>query len=118
MTCYHIRYNIYPLHGAPVEKEEWLSFKTKCDEQQVKRFLIDKCGLNVSIILHQVIGEEQYRDKTGDPLVLLKNKERIDVKNLHEWRLAIPFNILKKLNDDAAETDDRYRNIDKPPPLL
>lgn len=116
MTCYHIRYNIYPVHGAPVEKEEWLSFETKCNEQQVKRLLIDKCGLDVSIILYQVIGEQQYRDNAA--LVLLRDKERIEINNVNEWRLAIPFNMLKKLNADAADTNDRYRNVDEPHPLL
>jgi hypothetical protein len=86
MICYHIRYNIYPLHGAPIEKEEWLSFSTKRDEQQMKRFLSDKCGMKVSIILHQVIGEEQYQDRAADAILLLKNKERVDISNLNEWQ--------------------------------
>lgn len=118
MTCYHIRYNIYSQHGAPVEKEEWLSFNTKRNEEQVKRFLIDKCGSDVSIILHQVIAEEQYRERAPNAILLLKTQERIDISNLNEWRLAIPFNMLRKLNEDAADNDVRYRNIDKPQPLL
>jgi hypothetical protein len=118
MICYHIRYNIYPLNGAPVEKEEWLSFDSKRDEGQVKRFLIDKCGLDVSIILHQVIGEEQYHDRCHDPILPVDNQERIDTSNLNDWRIAIPFNMLRKLNEDADENNIRYRNIDKPPPLL
>ena len=118
MVCYHIRYNIYPLHAAPVEKEEWLTFNTKHNEQQLKRLLIDKYGLNVSIILHQVIGEEQYLDRAAETILVRKNKDQVDFNNLKEWRIAVPENIRKKLNDDAAETDNRYRNIDQPPPLL
>jgi hypothetical protein len=118
MVCYHIRYNIYPLHSAPVEKEEWLTFYTKHNEQQLKRLLIDKFGLNVSIILHQVIGEEQYLDRAAESILLRKNKDGIDLQNLKEWRTAIPANIRKKLNSDAVETDNRYRNINQPPPLL
>ena len=118
MISYHIRYNIYPLHAAPEEKEEWLTFNTKHNEQQLKRLLIDKCGLDVSIILHQVIGEQQYRDRAAEIILVRKNKERIDIHNLKEWRIATPANIRKKLNDDEAETDNRYRNIDHPPPLL
>jgi hypothetical protein len=65
MTYYHIRYNIYPLQTAPVEKEEWLAFETTHNEQQLKRLLIDKYGVNVSIILHQVIAEEKYLDRAA-----------------------------------------------------
>jgi hypothetical protein len=118
MVCYHIRYNIYPLSSAPIEKEEWLTFNTKHDEQQLKRLLIDKYGLNVSIILHQVIAEEQYHDRAADAILLRKNKDDVDIQNLKDWRIAMPENIRRKLNDDADETDNRYRNIDQPPPLL
>ena len=118
MISYHIRYNIYPLHAAPVEKEEWLTFNTKHNEQQLKRLLIDKWGLDVSIILHQVIGDEQYRDRAAETILVRQHKERVDVHNLSEWHIALPASVRKKLNDDAAETNSRYRNIDQPPPLL
>jgi hypothetical protein len=75
MIYYHIRYNIYPVLLAPIEKEEWLSFDAKRDEQQVKRLLSEKCGLDVSIILHQVIGEEQYRDRSTDAIELWKKQQ-------------------------------------------
>ena len=118
MVCYHIRYNIYPLNAAPVEKEEWLTFNTKHNEQQLKRLLIDKWGLDVSIILHQVIAKEQYLDRAAESILVRKKKDLKDIQNLKEWRIAMPANIRKKLNNDAAETDTRYRNIDQPPPLL
>jgi hypothetical protein len=118
MTFYHIRYNIYPLQGAPVEKEEWLTFPAKHNEQQLKRLLIDKNGAKVSIILHQVIGEEQYRNMVADASRLLKEQAQIDKHNLDEWSLAASSQMLNWLNDEAAENDDRYRNVDKPPPLL
>jgi hypothetical protein len=118
MICYHVRYNVYPLSAAPVEKEEWLTFNTTHNEQQLKRLLIDKCGLNVSIILHQVIAEEQYLGRAAETILVRKNKDLVDVQNLKEWQIAMPAHIRKKLNDDASEIDNRYRNIDQPPPLL
>lgn len=118
MTFYHIRYNIYPSHGAPAEKEEWLCFSTKHNEQQLKRLLIGIYGTNVSIILHQVIGEEQYHDRVTAISRLWTEQVRIDISNLNEWRLAAPVRMLKQLNDEAAESDGRYRNTIKPLPLL
>lgn len=117
MVSYHIRYNIYPVHAAPVEKEEWLTFNTRQNDQELKRFLIDRCGLDVCIIMHQVVREEQI-DHAAATLLERQNKNRIDLHNLKEWQIAKPANIRKKLNDDAAEIHNRYRNIDQPPPLL
>jgi hypothetical protein len=48
----------------------------------------------------------------------LKMKVQIDITNLNRWRRAAPSRMLKKLNDEAAESDWRYRNIDRPFPLL
>lgn len=47
-----------------------------------------------------------------------KRQVQTDINNLNKWRLEAPSQMLKKLNDEAAESDDRYRNIDKPFPLL
>jgi hypothetical protein len=48
----------------------------------------------------------------------LKIQTQVDLNNLAKWRLAMPNQTLKKLNDEAAQSDHRYRNIDKPFPLL
>ena len=118
MTFYHIRYNVYLSQGPPVEKEEWLAFSRKHNEQQLKRLLVDKNGAKVSIILHQVIAEEQYHNMAVDASRLLKEQVQLDKSNLDEWRLAAPSQMLKRLNDEAAEGDNRYRNTVKPSPLL
>ncbi len=118
MTFYHIRYNVYPSQGPPVAKEEWLAFSRTHNEQQLKRLLVDKNGAKVSIILHQVIAEEQYHNMVVDASRVLKVQAQIDKSNLDEWRLAAPSQMLKRLNDEAAEGDNRYRNTDKPSPLL
>jgi hypothetical protein len=48
----------------------------------------------------------------------LKRQAQMDIKNLNKWRLAAPLQMLKKLNNEAADNDYRYRNVDKPFPLL
>lgn len=40
-----------------------------------------------------------------------------DFNNLNEWHLAIPGDILIKLNKEENENNERYRNIHKPQPL-
>jgi hypothetical protein len=117
MTYYHIRYNIFPALLAPIEKEEWLSFDAKQDEQQVKQLLREKCGLDVSIILHQLIGEEEYTEGSTDTMEHSKRSSN-DFNNLNEWHLAIPGEILIKLNKEENENNERFRNIHKPEPLL
>jgi hypothetical protein len=47
-----------------------------------------------------------------------KMKVRIDLNNLNRWRRNAPSRMLKKLNDEAADSACRYRNVDKPSPLL
>ena len=48
----------------------------------------------------------------------LKRQVQIDKSNLNRWRIEAPSLMLKKLNEEAADDDHRYRNIDKPLPLL
>ena len=118
MTFYHIRYNIYPEQGGPVEKEDWLALTTNHNEQQLKRLLINSSGTKVSIILHHVICEEEYRNNYARASHTLEEQTKIDETNLNEWRLDSPAQILNQLNDEAIESDHRYRNISKPDPLL
>ena len=47
-----------------------------------------------------------------------KIRVQIDINNLNKWRISAASQMLKKLNDEAAESDYRYRYIDKPSPLL
>ena len=48
----------------------------------------------------------------------VKANIQIRINNLKEWRLAAPQQMIKQLNNEAAVSDERYRNIDKPFPLL
>ena len=48
----------------------------------------------------------------------VKTNIQIKINNLKEWRLAAPQQMLQQLNNEAALSDERYRNIDKPFPLL
>lgn len=61
MVHYHIRYNIYPPPGAPIEKEEWLELQEKLDDQHMTRFLEDKHQSKVTLILSHPISLEEYR---------------------------------------------------------
>ena len=56
------------------------------------------------------------KDFTISPF--LKKQLQLDKNNLNRWHLEAPSLMLKKLNDEAADDDNRYRNIDKPLPLL
>ena len=49
---------------------------------------------------------------------LINAQIKIDINNLQNWRLEAPSQMLKALNKEAAEDDDRYRNTPKPFPLL
>lgn len=60
MFYYHLRYNIYPAPGFPVEKEEWMAFPDHLDETAVNKFLQQKYHTTISIILGSVIDEEEY----------------------------------------------------------
>jgi hypothetical protein len=118
MIFYHIRYNTYPSNAAPVEKDEWLAFSTPHNEQQLKRLLIDRSRTDISIILHRLVCEQEYNDRVADASRLLKEQAEVDLNNLNEWNLDLPTRVRKTLNDQDAESDNRFRNIDKPPPLL
>jgi hypothetical protein len=48
----------------------------------------------------------------------LRAQIKTNINNLKEWRLAAPQQMIKQLNNEAAVSDERYRNIDKPFPLL
>ncbi|HUQ66573.1 MAG TPA: hypothetical protein VM101_10475 [Flavitalea sp.] len=60
MEYYHLRYNIYPDPGFPVEKESWISISSEFNEQQVKLLLITQHQLNVSLIVCSNICKEEY----------------------------------------------------------
>jgi hypothetical protein len=49
---------------------------------------------------------------------LINTQFQIDLNNLNNWRIEAPSQMLKALNKEAAEDDDRYRNTPKPFPLL
>jgi hypothetical protein len=118
MNYYHLRYNIYPPPGFPVEKEEWVDLSKKHNEQQVKQLLISRHQVKVSLILSASVGKEEYESKSSQSPIELSNRLQVSMKNEKEWHLAEPANMLKKLNDDSALIDKRYRNICKPTPLL
>lgn len=118
MIYYHLRYNIYPAPGFPVEKEDWLILTKQHNEQQVKRLLIAKHQTSVTIIVCSSICKEEYELKTFASANALSRKLQSSIKNIKNWKLAQPFNILKKLRDESAAMDLRYRNIREPFPLL
>ena len=118
MIYYHIRYNIYPAPGFPVEKEDWLILTKPHNEQQVKRLLIAKHQTNISLIVCSSICKEEYDLKTFASKNALSRKLQVSIKNIKEWKLAQPFNTLKKLKTESDALDKRYRNISEPFPLL
>src|SRR5215212_4509808 len=118
MTYYHLRYNIYPDPGFPVEKESWISLSSDFNEQQVKLLLITQHQSNVSMIVCSNICKEEYDSKVPSKPVVLNKQMQMDFNNIKEWRLSKPSYILKSLNNAADATEVRYRNISEPDPLL
>jgi hypothetical protein len=118
MTYYHLRYNIYPPPGFPVEKEEWVSVSRKHNEQQIKRLLNFRYRTKVTLILSAVICKEEYESKISQPASDSRETPDFRPENVRDWALDRGARMIKKLNDDAYLNDERYRNVTKPPPLL
>jgi hypothetical protein len=118
MAYYHLRYNIYPDPGFPVEKESWITLSSHFNEQQVKLLLITQHQSNVSIITCIKICKEEYDSKVSRETVLMNKKLEVDFNKINEWRLSRPSNTLKNLNHAAEADEIRYRNISAPDPLL
>lgn len=115
---YHLRYNIYPAPGFPVEKEEWMAVTRKYNEQQLKQLLVARYETNVTLILLASVCREEYDFNSSRTLTMASNRLQLSIDNVNDWRQAGPSNMLKKLNEDSELADDRYRNIDEPAPLL
>jgi hypothetical protein len=60
MTYYHVRYNIYPPPGFPIEKEEWLTLSKRYDEQEMKRLLATRHQTNITLITSTPISKLEY----------------------------------------------------------
>jgi hypothetical protein len=118
LTYYHLRYNIYPPPGFPIEKEEWLCLPKKHNEQEIKRKLISRHDTKVTLICFTAVCKEDYESRIAKTSSRLSGNAESTDKNLAEWRLDRSARMLKKLNDDSDTNDERYRNIGKPPPLL
>jgi hypothetical protein len=63
MVYYHLRYNIYPSPGFPVEKEEWTVFPIHLDETAVNKILQEKYHTSISVIVCSVICQEEYLEQ-------------------------------------------------------
>lgn len=63
MIYYHLRYNIYPPPGAPVEKEDWVAFADQVDDQHMTSMLQAKHQTIVTLIVSSIICEEEYHLK-------------------------------------------------------
>lgn len=61
MVYYHLRYNIYPAPGAPIEKEEWLELPERLDDQLMTKLLHAKHQTIVTLILSALICGEEYQ---------------------------------------------------------
>jgi hypothetical protein len=118
MKFYHVRYTVYHPPEPPVEKEEWLALSADHNEQQLKRLLISSGEPMVSIISRSVIAEEEYQQRVAHESRGAADQDRLDAAHLKEWDEHTPDRMQSHLNDQADSDTDRYRNIDKPPPLL
>jgi hypothetical protein len=118
MVYYHLRYNIYPPPGFPVEKEDWICFTDKHNEQEMKIMLMEKEQHNVSIIVSAVICKEEYELKSPRSPELLSRNWQLSLRDFKNWKLSGPANMHKTLKDAETLNDFRYRNILQPAPLL
>lgn len=60
MFYYHLRYNIYPLPGFPVEKEEWVGQLTHYNEIAMARILQKKYCTPISFIHFSAVTREAF----------------------------------------------------------
>ena len=88
MNYYHLRYNIYPAPGAPVEKEDWLILNTHHNEQQLKRLLVDQHQADVTLIVASSICKEEYDSKMLPSANALKRKLQVSFNNISEWNIT------------------------------
>lgn len=117
MFYYHLRYNIYPNSGFPVEKEQWIELVDEHDETQMKELLTEKHHAAVTLILSSVVCQEEYVSKISQ-LEMLPNNEQINTKRIKTWLKAEPQHTLKGLQETSALNDLRYRHVLEPAPLL
>ena len=88
MYYYHLRYNIYPAPGLPVEKEDWLILNTHHNEQQLKRLLVDQHRAEVTLIVASSICKEEYDSKKQPSANALSRKLQVSFKNISEWNIT------------------------------
>jgi hypothetical protein len=117
MAYYHLRYNIYPAPGFPVEMEEWLQLFEQ-NEQQIKRLLEPRHHCKVTIIHCSIVCQEEYEAKTLPMQGTLQRGVDLDFENIRKWKLAQPTNALKELNRVSAGLEEQYKYINRPAPLL
>lgn len=117
MVYYHLRYNIYPNPGFPVEKEQWIELLEEQDETQMKELLVAKHHAAVTLILSSVVCHEEYASKISQ-LELLPNIDQINTKRIKTWLKAEPGHTLKGLQETSALNDLKYRHVLEPAPLL
>jgi hypothetical protein len=117
MAYYHLRYNIYPAPGFPVEIEEWPELSEQ-NEQQIKRLLEHRHDCKVTIIHCSTVCQEEYDKKTLPMHATLQRGVDLGFENIRKWKLAQPTNTLKELNRVSDGLDERYKYIDRPAPLL
>ena len=117
MAYYHLRYNIYPAPGFPVEIEKWLELPEQ-NNQQIKQLLELEHHCKATLIHCSTVGREEYQGKTPELQKLLYQGVDLGFENIRKWELVQPINTLKQLNQTAAGLEETYKYVTRPAPLL
>ena len=117
MAYYHVRYSILPQAGSTEEKEEWINTEEDVNGDELKDLLIRSNRCDISLILCLQTTREDYDCRRLWPPVALTQNE-VDENSLSFWNSDERSRTNKKMRDDSSKTEDRFRNVDDPGPLL
>jgi hypothetical protein len=118
ISYYHLQYKLHRSADVPIEKEEWIAVSKKYSPDQMKQLLIVRHQMDVTLVSMSVIPKDEYDRGHSELSVETGKKVELSKMRVRGWNLANRSHILKTLDQDSKASDDMYRNIPKPPPLL
>lgn len=118
ISYYRLQYKLHPSDDVPIEKEEWLAVSKKYSQDQMKQLLMVRHQMDVTLIYMSAIAKDEYDRGHSELSVETGKKVELSKMRVKGWNLANRSHILKTLDEDSKASDNKYRNIPKPPPLL
>jgi hypothetical protein len=118
MNYFHVRYNSFPvLPATSACYEEWISTDDANSCNELKPILRSRNNADVTVTFCHQITLDDFTNKRQMPPALI-TKVQLDAKNLTLWNLDELGRVSRKLYNEGLKSDQTYRNINKPDPLL